>query len=417
MTPENDNSYAFGGFTLIPDERTLLHSQTPVELHGKEFEILLYLVQHNNVLIKPVDLAEAIWGPDGGAYTRNLSHHMARIRKAIGCDARVPKFIKTVHGQKGYRFIAPVTVEHREGTESNIPRSAGAALEIETHLFVPMFLSGDAYANLPVKEGTNEYHRYKKYRMERATLHLMPTGVAVWHLKQAKQFGQLSEFAEWRRRSYQEILRGEHALSRYSRELLKTQKAGAGKNGPAGRPGYVFSVQILRLTAIRNPQTVNRLLQLLASPTSLESRQDAENTPLRVESLERGLLESDSPRKDLEEFGLPGADVGYACWDAVSYRNTFGDDLERSIVEFEIAVQSLWWTCKCISEIFLARDAGEAKKVRKQIPELRRLFAKIKNIGATEPPSRRTMREAVIKTSRLREVFEEAIDLSRGFEN
>lgn len=412
MTADDNVSYVFGGFSLFPKGRTLHHLQAPVDLPGKYFDILCYLVQHANTLIKSSDLAEAIWGSEGKIYARNLPHHIARIRKVIGCDARAPKFIKTIHWQKAYRFIGSVSVEYPNLREKETPVSTGATLDIECHLFVPTFVGEDFFRVLRVKEELKEFTSFKRYPMERAVLSVMSVGFGVWHITESKEFEHLWEFAQWRQRYYRQILQGKHAITRYTREIFKAQGNGPGLIRSIRKSSYVFSVQILRSRVSRDQQALNRFVRLMATPSSLESHGNPAKPSQGIESIERKLLESDSASKDLEEFGLPNRDIGYASWDGVSYFHTSGEDLGKSIEEFEMAVQVLWWTCKCSCEIFLAGDASETERVRRYIPELRRLFAKIKNIGATEPPSRRTMREAIIKTSRLKEMFEEMIDLA-----
>jgi glutathionylspermidine synthase len=153
-------------------------------------------------------------------------------------------------------------------------------------------------------------------------------------------------------------------------------------------------------------------LELLSSPTSLESKQGSKDETERLNRLEQTLLERGLMSPGIEEFGLSGVDIGFASWDGVSYfqlKNEHG--LQESLVEFEIAVQSLWWMCKYLADLYLSNDSQQMRIVRKYIPELKQHFTRIKNIAATESPSRRTMAEAILNTSRLKQIVEEAIGL------
>lgn len=73
----------------------------PIRLTRREFELLLYLVEHRNCVISRDRLLERVWGYDRIVETRSVDVHVGRLRsklKAAGSQ------IETVVGL-GYRFV------------------------------------------------------------------------------------------------------------------------------------------------------------------------------------------------------------------------------------------------------------------------------------------------------------------------
>jgi predicted ATPase/DNA-binding winged helix-turn-helix (wHTH) protein len=93
-----------------------------IRLRRKTFDVLLYLVDHPGQLVTKAALLDAIW-PEVTVSDTTPATCVAELRKALGEEKRVRRFIETVHG-RGYRFVAKV--------------STGAAREsIRTPPFVP----------------------------------------------------------------------------------------------------------------------------------------------------------------------------------------------------------------------------------------------------------------------------------------
>jgi TolB-like protein len=69
-------------------------------------QLLLYLAAHPGRVLPKEQLLETIW--QGAFVSENtLMNAVSELRKALGDDARSPRFIHT-HAKRGYRFIAPV---------------------------------------------------------------------------------------------------------------------------------------------------------------------------------------------------------------------------------------------------------------------------------------------------------------------
>ncbi len=73
----------------------------------KECEILLYLVNHANVLIKRQDLLTAIWGQNDYFFGRSLDVFITKIRKYLNEDSQLS--IENVFGV-GFIFNVPETL-------------------------------------------------------------------------------------------------------------------------------------------------------------------------------------------------------------------------------------------------------------------------------------------------------------------
>jgi predicted ATPase/DNA-binding winged helix-turn-helix (wHTH) protein len=99
--------YLFETFRLdVLDER-LWEREKSVRLGHKALALLQRLVSQPGELVTKDDLLSVAW-PDTAVCEAVLTTAMRELRRALGDQARVPRFIETVHG-RGYRFIASVT--------------------------------------------------------------------------------------------------------------------------------------------------------------------------------------------------------------------------------------------------------------------------------------------------------------------
>jgi two-component system alkaline phosphatase synthesis response regulator PhoP len=71
----------------------------------KEFDLLVYLVQHRGEIVTRDRLLDEVWGYERFPTTRTVDTHVLRLRRKFERDPDHPVFIETVHGQ-GYRFRA-----------------------------------------------------------------------------------------------------------------------------------------------------------------------------------------------------------------------------------------------------------------------------------------------------------------------
>jgi DNA-binding winged helix-turn-helix (wHTH) protein len=103
----NEPQRFFPPFRLDAPNAQLWRGDQAISLRRKTFDVLLYLVDHPGQLVTKAALLDAVWA--GVMVSDSMpATCVAELRKALGDEAKVPRFIETVHG-RGYRFLAKVT--------------------------------------------------------------------------------------------------------------------------------------------------------------------------------------------------------------------------------------------------------------------------------------------------------------------
>lgn len=97
------NQLIIGRLTVDIDARKVFIANTEILLKNKEFDLLLFLVEHPNHVFSKDVLYDRIWGMDAYGDMATVAVHINRIRDKIEADSANPEFIETVWGA-GYRF-------------------------------------------------------------------------------------------------------------------------------------------------------------------------------------------------------------------------------------------------------------------------------------------------------------------------
>jgi len=84
-------------------EERLWNEEQLVELRPKTWALICYMTERPNELLSKRELIDAVW-PDTIVTEASLNQAIRELRKALGDDARSPRFIETVH-RRGFRFI------------------------------------------------------------------------------------------------------------------------------------------------------------------------------------------------------------------------------------------------------------------------------------------------------------------------
>lgn len=103
----SDRHYVFPPFRLDPTNACLWRDNIRIALRPTPFAILQYFIEHPGQLVTKEELLRAVWA-DTQVSAAVLKGYIQQIRKALGDDARAPRFIETVQ-RRGYRFIATLT--------------------------------------------------------------------------------------------------------------------------------------------------------------------------------------------------------------------------------------------------------------------------------------------------------------------
>jgi DNA-binding response OmpR family regulator len=92
-----------GALAIDPARRRVSVDGSDVQLTPLEFDILLTLARNPGVVLTREQLMDGVWGYRDFGGGRVVDSHVARIRRKLGEDGQVPRFIQTVHGV-GYSF-------------------------------------------------------------------------------------------------------------------------------------------------------------------------------------------------------------------------------------------------------------------------------------------------------------------------
>src|SRR5262249_54103374 len=92
-------------FDLVNEQ--LWQGEKQIRIRPKPLAVLRYLVEHPGRLVTRAVLLQHVWA---GVYVTTTAVNVCvrEIRQALGDSATAPKFVETM-GQRGYRFIAPLT--------------------------------------------------------------------------------------------------------------------------------------------------------------------------------------------------------------------------------------------------------------------------------------------------------------------
>jgi len=101
-------SFHFGGWQLDIVARQLSDpAGRAIRLRNSEYRLLATLLAHGNRVVSRLQLMEPARGHDAPPFDRSIDVRISRLRQVLGDDARVPRIIKTVHGE-GYVIGVPV---------------------------------------------------------------------------------------------------------------------------------------------------------------------------------------------------------------------------------------------------------------------------------------------------------------------
>src|ERR1043165_669552 len=107
--PHNNNlSYEFGPYQFDLNQRELRRAGETVALSRKATEILILLLVNAGQVVEKEELLREVW-PNTFVEEANLAQHVFTLRRALGDERAVPRYIETVT-RRGYRFLGSVRV-------------------------------------------------------------------------------------------------------------------------------------------------------------------------------------------------------------------------------------------------------------------------------------------------------------------
>lgn len=96
-------SFEFGNVEVNFENGHVSKGGSPINLAGKELELLRYLIDHRGTVVSRDELLEGVWEYQPGVSSRTIDVHVAWLRQKLEDNAQTPKHIHTVRGV-GYRF-------------------------------------------------------------------------------------------------------------------------------------------------------------------------------------------------------------------------------------------------------------------------------------------------------------------------
>ena len=141
MMASGTSEYRFDSFRLDTVSR-VLHGpmDTVVDITPKALEILCVLIESHGQVVSKEDLMKLVW-PDSFVEEANLSHHIFKLRKALG-ESDSHKLIETVP-KRGYRFVGKLDppAEPVDIPNDRVDASKRRSLILPAVLFAVLVLS------------------------------------------------------------------------------------------------------------------------------------------------------------------------------------------------------------------------------------------------------------------------------------
>lgn len=126
-------AFRFGEFTFDCESRQLLQNGEKRHLSPKAQQLLHLLLTSRPRALSREDLYDALW-PSTFVGDTNLANLVNELRRALGDEARTPRYIRTAHGY-GYAFCDDVAVSTQALSATAMLRCDGApGLQPSSHV-------------------------------------------------------------------------------------------------------------------------------------------------------------------------------------------------------------------------------------------------------------------------------------------
>ncbi|MBQ6361221.1 MAG: response regulator transcription factor [Lachnospiraceae bacterium] len=99
----HDDMYTCGDLRLYVKEQKVFRGADEIRLSGKEFQILLFMIRNQNIVLTRDQIQSNVWSTDGGRDSNVVDVYIRYLRRKIDDDYEV-KLIQTIRGV-GYRLL------------------------------------------------------------------------------------------------------------------------------------------------------------------------------------------------------------------------------------------------------------------------------------------------------------------------
>ena len=97
----NENTLSYGDVTVNLSTNSTLKDGKDVELLGKEFDLLVYFLQNQNVILPKTQIFDRLWGFDSDTTVSVVEVYVSKIRKKLKGTA----FAKSLHTLRSVGYI------------------------------------------------------------------------------------------------------------------------------------------------------------------------------------------------------------------------------------------------------------------------------------------------------------------------
>lgn len=104
LSYEKQQEFMIGQLRFSYTDRRLTGPGTEIDLKQKEADLLKFLCEHSNRILKREEVLLAVWGKDDFFLGRSMDVYMTKLRKFLRADPNL--MIETIHGH-GFRFTVP----------------------------------------------------------------------------------------------------------------------------------------------------------------------------------------------------------------------------------------------------------------------------------------------------------------------
>jgi TolB-like protein len=137
---------SFGDYEIDVERRELKCAKTPIHVEPQVFDLLVYLVQNRDRVVRKDDLIASVWG--GRIVSDStLTSRINAARNAVGDSGEDKKLIRTV-ARKGLRFVGAVRMQPNRDESAHVADPTADQTQEQPRLALPL-LDRPAIAVLP----------------------------------------------------------------------------------------------------------------------------------------------------------------------------------------------------------------------------------------------------------------------------
>lgn len=100
----NKEIFSCGQIVLDPENFSATYKNRPINLTGKEYSLLEFMVKHQGKVLSRTKLLEGVWDINGDPFSNTIEMHILKLRKKL--NDKKQKIISTLPG-RGYKLEIP----------------------------------------------------------------------------------------------------------------------------------------------------------------------------------------------------------------------------------------------------------------------------------------------------------------------